>query len=108
VSGTRDDTSVPAQGLYLLNNTQVMKLADATVSKLGGRNQSEAERVNAAFRLVLGRPATKTETDAASKFLHRFKLTETRSSRRPTDLEKTAWAALVQALFASAEFRYLD
>jgi len=108
VSGSRDDTSVPAQGLYLLNNTQVMKLADATVGKLGGRNQSEVKRVDAAFRLVLGRPATKAETDSASKFLNRFKQTEARTSRRPGEIDRTAWAALVQALFATAEFRYLD
>jgi hypothetical protein len=108
VSGTRDDTSVPAQGLFLLNNTQVMKLADATSGKLAGRNQNETERVDAAFRLILNRSATKTERDAATKFLFRFKQTEAKTNRKPAELERAAWAALVQALFASAEFRYLD
>ncbi|MCU0705431.1 MAG: PSD1 and planctomycete cytochrome C domain-containing protein [Fimbriiglobus sp.] len=115
VSGMRDDTSVPAQGLYLLNNPQVMKWADAAASKLK-KLDSDTERIQAAFKMTLGRPATKREEDAATAFLFKFRKTQGRptSGFRPAapgrglDVEKAAWAALVQGLFATAEFRYLD
>jgi hypothetical protein len=106
VSGARDDTSVPAQGLYLLNNPKVMQWADAAAGKLK-KLDSDTERVQAAFKMTLGRPATKREEDAATTFLFKFKKAEGRT-KKPNEVERYAWAALVQGLFASAEFRYLD
>ncbi len=114
VTGARDDTSVPAQGLYLLNNPKVMGWADAAAGKLK-KLDSDTERIQAAFKMTLSRPATKSEEAAASAFLAKFKRAEARPAAggfrpgsRPADTDRTAWAALVQALFATAEFRYLD
>jgi cytochrome c553 len=113
VSGARDDTSVPAQGLYLLNNPQVMKWADAAAGKLR-KLTSDTERIQAAFQMTIGRPATAREEIGATNFLATFKRAEGRPAGgfrpgpRPADGDRTAWAALVQALFATAEFRYLD
>jgi hypothetical protein len=108
VTGAREDTSVPAQGLYLLNNPGVMKLAEKTADRLMRDYLSPTERIDAGFRLAFGRPATRTETAAAERFLERFKATESRGFRRPSDVDRAAWAAFAQALFAAAEFRYLD
>ncbi|MGL6095992.1 MAG: DUF1553 domain-containing protein [Fimbriiglobus sp.] len=108
VTGAREDTSVPAQGLFLLNNPGVMKLADKTADRLMKEYLSPTERIDAGFRLAFGRPATRTETAAAERFLTRFQAAEAKASRRTADVEKAAWAAFAQALFAAAEFRYLD
>jgi cytochrome c553 len=114
VTGARDDTSVPSQGLYLLNNTKVMGWADAAAGKLR-KLDSDTERIQAAFKMTLSRPATQKEEAAALAFLAKFKRTEVRPTgggfrpgARQADNDRMAWAALVQALFATAEFRYLD
>jgi hypothetical protein len=119
VTGQRDDTSVPAQGLYLLNNPKVMGWADGAAQKLK-KYDSETERIQQAFKMSLGRMPTQKEEAAATAFMAKFKKTEARNAPatggfrpgvRPgktPDVDAMAWAALVQALFATAEFRYLD
>jgi hypothetical protein len=117
VTGQRDDTSVPAQGLYLLNSPKVMGWADSAAQKLK-KYDSETERVQQAFKLTLGRMPSQKEETAATAFVAKFKKTEARNATpsggfrpgaaRTPDVDKMAWAALVQALFATAEFRYLD
>ena len=108
VTGARDDTSVPAQALYMMNNPQVMKLADKTAERLAEKYLSPTERIDGAFRLALGRPATASEAKAAEAFLTKYVANETKGFRKKADVEKAAWAALAQALFAAAEFRYID
>ena len=108
VTGSRDGTSVPSQALYLMNNPQVMKLAESFSEKLAKGTKTDSERVNAAFQLAFGRPATATETKAATLFIEKFTKAEMMSSRKKADVERAAWAAFAQALFSAAEFRYLD
>ena len=108
VAGKRDGTSVPLQALYLMNNPQVMKLADRTGDMLLTKYLSETERIDAAFKLAFGRPATETEAKAAQGFIEQFVKAETKGIRRRPAVERAAWAAFAQALFAAAEFRYLD
>ena len=108
VAGHRDGTSVPAQGLYLMNNPAVMKLAEKTGEALQKKYLSETERIDAAFKQAFGRAAKETEVKAAQGFIEKFTTAEMKGSRRKTEVEKAAWAAFAQALFAAAEFRYLD
>ena len=102
VSGSRDGTSVPSQALYMMNNATVMKLADKGAEKLIAKYLSPTERIEAAFKLAFGRGASTTEAKAAEQFLDKMK----RSTR--VGGEKAAWSALMQALYGTAEFRYLD
>ena len=104
VTGTREDTSVPAQGLFLLNNPQVLKLSEKTAERLQKEYLSETERIDGAFRMILGRPATAKEAAGAAKFLSQFAESNTKTGRAKAN----GWAALAQSLFATAEFRYLD
>ncbi len=108
VSGSRDDTSVPSQALFLLNNPQVMKLAEATGERLQKNYTSITERIDAGFRLAYGRPPTQREADAADRFINRFSQAETKAGLKSKDVQKATWAAFAQALFAAAEFRYVD
>jgi hypothetical protein len=101
VAGARESTSVPAQGLYLLNNPQVIRLAEKTADRLAKEYLSDSERIDAAFRLAFGRPPSAAEAKAAEGFLAKFAATQ-KGGR------KGAWAAFAQALFAAAEFRYVD
>ncbi len=101
-SGSRDGTSVPSQALCLMNNATVMKMAEKGAEKLIAKYQSPTERIEAAFKLAFGRAASKTEATVAEQFLDKMK----RSTR--VGGEKAAWSALLQALYGTAEFRYLD
>ncbi len=101
VAGARESTSVPAQGLYLLNNPQVIRLSEKTAERLAREYLSDSERIDAAFRLAFGRPPSVAEAKAAEGFLAKFAATQKGG-------QKGAWAAFAQALFAAAEFRYVD
>ena len=101
VKGAREQTNVPAQALYLLNNDFVLAQAEKFAARLaeqapaGGR-----QRIALAYAMALGRRATPAEIDKASAFLERRP-----PLGGPTD---KAWRDLCLALFASAEFRFLD
>ena len=108
VNGKRDDTSVPAQALYMMNNSQVLKLADAAAQKTMQRNSSDTERIDLSFRTVLGRNPSVKEANAAEVYLGKIRAMEAKAGKKKTDVERMAWGSLVQALFGTAEFRYLD
>ena len=108
VNGKRDDTSVPSQALYMLNNSTVQKLADATASRLHKPLTSDTQKIEQAFRLTLSRSPSQSESSAAEKYIARMRQLEAKTGKKKTDAERTAWGSFVQALFATAEFRYLD
>lgn len=96
VMGRRDITTVPTQALYFMNDTFVMDQARMAAQRL---LQARAEdRLGAAYRWTLGRPPTPEERESSRAFLHDPDI---------ADKPQGAWAGLFQALFASAEFRYL-
>jgi len=143
VTGSRDTTNVPAQALYLLNSAFVRRQALALAEQLLASATDDRQRVEQAFRVVLGRAATAGEIDRALDFLAGFTADyaletppgSSASGAEPIavaatdativdpdqadqtgiplvegevvvrDARTAAWLALVQALFAGAEFR---
>jgi hypothetical protein len=97
VSGMRDATNVPSQALFLLNNAEVLDLAEAFAARIAALDGTLAERMAAGFALAFGRRPSATEAAAAARFRERF-----------DGDDHTLLAAYCQALFASAEFRSLD
>lgn len=100
VNGARETTNVPSQGLYMLNNDFVRTQARFVAQRLTG-NGSREDRVNLAFRLILGRLASADEQKAAAGFFTRI-ANNTRASAPDT------WTDFCLALFNTAEFRYLN
>jgi hypothetical protein len=94
VTGQRDQTSVPSQALYLLNSPQVLKLSEATATRLNKTATTNTDKITTAYRWILGRTPTERELTASTNFL----------AKMPA---KKALPAYVQALYATAEFRYL-
>ncbi|MCY2966766.1 MAG: PSD1 and planctomycete cytochrome C domain-containing protein [Planctomycetota bacterium] len=105
VTADRPQTTVPSQGLYLLNNAFVMRGADAAAERLLSAG-SESERIREAYSRFFARPPTDREQTAAEAFLksYRDQISSGRESSRSRELE--VWSAFCQALFASAEFQY--
>ena len=92
LSCPKRETSVTApQALSLLNAPETTRAATALSERLMKAAKTDAERVDLAWRLALGRPPTETERDRAAKFLQDSPLSE-----------------LCRGLFNMNEFIYVD
>src|SRR5262249_39455023 len=96
IKGQREVTTVSSQALFFMNNEFVADLARAAAGALLAEKGDEPKRIELAYLRILARRPVREEMDDAKNFLHD-------SSVPPAD----RWAAFVQALFASAEFRYV-
>jgi hypothetical protein len=112
VTGARETTNVPSQALYLLNDDFVLAQSRQLAARLiaafpAGANQKIVgarmlqDRVNMAFRLTMGHPATVGEQNAAATFFSHM------SGDRGVG-SAGAWGDFCLALFNTAEFRYLN
>ena len=122
VTGARDTTNVPSQALYLLNSAfvtaQAQKLADRVLAAFpGGPNGGVAanldQRVSHAYWLTLSRGPDPGERHAAAGFFGKFPSNWSRGDNSAPALRdaadvKAAWTSFCRALFASAEFRFLN
>ena len=95
-TGERASTSGPTQALYLMNSPFVIRQAESAATRLLAIEGDDDARIKLAYLRFLSRPSTATEVVQARDFL------AVGSDR------KAAWTAFCQALYASAEFRYLD
>jgi hypothetical protein len=106
IAADRPTTTVPSQGLFILNNPFVIRSAEAAAEKLLKSTTTDTERVRAAYLSFYGRPPAETELAAAGKFLETYKSQLAKERVAATRRERDSWAAFCQALFASAEFQY--
>ena len=98
VVGRRATTNVPAQALLLLNNPFVRGCAEKTAERLlADEGLSDEQRVDQAYSLIVARPADEAERKRALDYLN-----------NAGNDRKQNWTRLVQALFASTEFRMLN
>lgn len=93
VTGDRDVTNVPLQGLYLLNGPFVQEMAAA----LAKRIQSAPNQIERAFQLCFNRSPDAQEIALAETFL-----------RTASADDSKRLVAFCQSLLASAEFRFVD
>ena len=101
VTGQRNVSTVAPQALYFLNHPFVRQRAQAAARLLLEEfTRDDEERVSWMYRRALGRPPTVPERKLARQYLR-----ESADSGVPA-LE--AWTELVQALFGSLDFRYLN
>ena len=102
----RPTTTVPAQGLFLLNNPFVIRSADAAADKLLKSTTTETERIRAAYLAFYGRPPSEKELANAEKFLKAYQGQLAKDRVPAGRQQRETWSAFCQALFASAEFQY--
>ena len=106
IAADRPTTTVPSQGLFLLNNPFVIRSAEATADKILKGTTTETERIRAAYLAFYGRPPVEKEIAGAAQFLKAYTAQLAKDRVPVSRQERDAWAALAQALFASAEFQY--
>jgi len=111
VTGSRDITTVPTQALFLMNNSFVLDQSHRLAEKLlAAPKLDDAGRVDLAYRLALSRPPTPTETARALQYAASYARDDSSvgNAKSGNNPKTDAWASLCQALFCSAEFRYLN
>lgn len=122
VTGERETTNVPSQALFMLNSKFVEKRAERLGERVvagypagpnGGLGAYLQERITYAYWLVFSRPPDNNERAAATAFFTRFPASWAKGQSgaagvRDADAAKAAWTSFCRALFASAEFRYLN
>jgi hypothetical protein len=96
VTGRRNASTVAPQALFMMNNPFVLEQARHAAARLLKEQLADDDaRITRAYRLALGRAPTEGERALAARFLR---------GRAAED----GWASLFHALFASADFRYLE
>ena len=101
VTGRRNTSTVAPQALFLLNHPFVHEQALATAQQLLANKTlaDDTAKINHAYRWTLGRSPTSAERQIAIRHL-----APTGSNTSPL----AAWAQLIQVLFASPDFRYVN
>jgi hypothetical protein len=101
----REVTTVPSQALYMMNSPFVAQQSRAFAERIiAGAGTDDGARADLAYRLAFARPASDAEKQRAIAFVQKAQ----QAFGRDKDATVRGWAALCQALLASAEFRYLD
>lgn len=103
ITGERESSNTANQALYLLNNGFVLQQSRATAERLAQVSSRPQDQLNEAFLMIYGRQPTAGESAAVANFIREFVPTVSGKDK----LVETM-SAVIQSLFASAEFRYLD
>ncbi|MFT5471437.1 MAG: hypothetical protein ACI8UO_006571, partial [Verrucomicrobiales bacterium] len=108
VAGNRETTNVPSQALYLMNNSFVSAQAKSMGASLLERSDDPKQRVGFAFLQTYGRAPTQEEIQSCINFFNKFMPAAAREAGGRKEAEELAMASFCQALFSSAEFRFLN
>ena len=108
VTGDREETTTPAQSLFLMNSPVMQALAEVWAKRLLLAPGDGPARVKAAYLQAFGREPTDTEQRATKEFFDRFLADAGTDETKRRELFTTALNAFCQALFSSAEFRTLN
>ncbi len=103
ISGQRETSSTANQALFMLNNDFVHTQSDAFAKKIEASTLDRTQQVQLAYQHAYGRQPARTELAQALRFLSQYE-----SSTNYAGKSSLALSALCQALFASAEFRFIE
>lgn len=104
IKGQREVTTVPSQSLFMMNNRLVVDAANALARRVldDASIRDDSLRVRCVYRAIFSRDAAAEEAKSAIEMMQSL---ETPADEK--DKETYRWATLIQALMASAEFRYV-
>jgi cytochrome c553 len=110
ISGSRDVTTVATQALFMMNSDFVIEQSDFLATRILAEDMDDATRVKQTYEITLSRQPTDDEVEMALRFVSETttSLGASEDNKKSVQLTKQAWSALVQAMFASAEFRYIE
>jgi hypothetical protein len=102
VTGRRNISTVAPQALFLMNHPFVIAQSKLCAARLiAETHASETDRLSRAYRLILGRPPSLAEQQAALKYIEGLPMESANAAI-------SGWTQVVQTLFATIDFRYLQ
>jgi hypothetical protein len=110
-TGERPKTTVPTQGLFLLNDSMVMAAADATARRILAETSSQPidARIDRMYRLIVGGLPTDNERQALRSYLERTSARlKSPAGDANDDSDVRAFALACHAVFASSRFQYIE
>ncbi len=105
ITGQRNQTVMPTQSLFLLNNDLVRKRAGSLAKQLIVAHADENARLEALWLRAWNRPITSEERTNARVFLQEI-TPLLKTPRAPEALEAARWQELCHSLLASNAFIY--
>lgn len=105
---SRDNSTVPQQALYLLNNEFVHQRAADFARGLLTYSSDQKERLSYGYMQIFGRGPSSDEVAKCSKFIDQYVQLLGAEGVSADRRELEAWSGLSRALFASNEFFYVD
>ena len=105
ITGQRNQTVMPTQSLFLLNNDLVRKRAGSLAKQLIAAHADENARLEALWLRAWNRPITGEERTDARSFLKEI-TSLLKTPRAPDALEAARWQELCHSLLASNTFIY--
>ena len=109
MKGKRDVTTVPLQALYLMNSEFVIDQSEAMARHLLNDLKLKGTKLGiTAFYTAYSRPPTAEEARKTKAYFERFLKTAKEEGLSLEQARQQALTTFCQALFSSAEFRYLN
>ena len=114
VTGRREETTTPAQALFLLNHPVLLSLAEAWSSRLSSTHQSQTAQITAAYKHAFARDPSIEELRNSEDFIEKLRASTQESTPENEQVDAThkinsrALIAFCHALLVSAEFRILQ
>jgi hypothetical protein len=105
ITGQRNQTVMPTQSLFLLNNDLVRKRAGSLAKQLIDAHANEDARLESLWLRAWNRPITAEERTNARNFLQEI-TPLLKKPRAPEALEAARWQELCHSLLASNAFIY--
>jgi hypothetical protein len=105
-TGMRPQTTVPTQGLFLLNDPSVMDAAASAARQLLESDENDTAIVERMFVAIVQAPPTEVERESMLTFI---KTSEKQlAAEGAADARVQAWSLACHALFASSRFQILE
>jgi hypothetical protein len=107
-TAVRDNSTVPLQALYLLNNEMIHRAAERFAEDLLACYSHPTERLQGVFLRALARPPDDGEHARGMVFLQQYEEVLRREGVEPDRWELESWSGLVRTLLASNELIFVD
>jgi hypothetical protein len=104
----RDNSTVPLQALFLLNNELVHKESTGFAQALIERERDPASRMQFAFLSAFGRLPSSGEQSRALTFVEQYEQSLAEEGCEVEMREVQSWAALARTMMRSNEFFFVD
>jgi len=105
-SPIRDNTTVPTQALYFMNDGFVHARAEKFAEKILSASSTPQERIQFAYRQAYGRTPSRLEIQEGERFLMDY--AQSLKEIPPQNRLTSAWQAYARVLLSSNEFLYID